>query len=294
MFEIVWSLVYWIARIAQQGLHWLWPNHPHQHPKRRNILGDGVLARLKASVFLLTDNNRQDGNPIGVGFCIGHNKKAVTARHNLPANVRLGSRIRGFFGPPHTGNSLTMEITYLSVPLDLIILTIEHATFAHQSLEIDPIGPEEGDECVLAAFQISLVQQLQPDVANAHAVGICRASIMRIHQRHLVYECPSFAGDSGGALIFSDGVVIGMHIETVNQALERLGRTNSISDRLDDVERSVDSMIQGLSSGNIGVKSTLFANLVCPLPLFIFSQTFSLSITGKIKGDYDCDYAKKL
>jgi hypothetical protein len=85
-----------------------------------------------------------------------------------------------------------------------------------------------------------------------------------------------FSGDSGGVLIFSDGAVIEMHTETVNQALEHLGRTNSISDRLDDVEHSVGSMIKGLSRGNIAVKSVIFAGLVCFL-LLIFSHTFLIN-----------------
>jgi hypothetical protein len=156
------------------------------------LLGEGVLETLEASVFLLTDNNQQDGNPVGVVFCVGCNNKAVTAHHNLPARVKLGSHIQGFFSSPHTENSLTMEITYSSVLLDLVALTIKHTTFAHQSLQINPIEPEKGSECVLAMFQISLVQQLQPDITNTHTVGICRASVMRVRQHHIVYECPSF------------------------------------------------------------------------------------------------------
>lgn len=68
----------------------------------------------------------------------------------------------------------------------------------------------------------------------------------------------------GGAVIISNGEIIGMHVETVNQARERLGRSNTVSNRLDDVEQSVDSLIRGLSSGSIGVKAVLFSQLVYP------------------------------
>jgi len=231
--------------------------------KPRNILGDGVLSTLKASVFLLTDNNLQNGQPIGVGFCVGGKNKAITAHHNLPAGYKVGSHVKGFFGPPYFGNSLDMSITYTSTKLDLVVLEITHSTFAYQSLQLYPSAPEERSECVLAAFHLSLVEQLHPDVTTTHSLVLIRGSLIKVHTYHLVYECPAFSGDSGGgALIFSDGAVIGMHTETVNQALERLGRASSLTNRLDDVEHSLDSMIKGLSSGCVGVQAALFAKLV--------------------------------
>jgi hypothetical protein len=78
---------------------------------------------------------------------------------------------------------------------------------------------------------------------TTHAACVCPASIKRVHARHLCYECLVYFGDSrAGAVIIANGAVIGVHTETVNQARERLQRSGSISDRLDDVDRSVDSI----------------------------------------------------
>jgi len=258
------NLLYWSfapIRFVKRNLSWLVTDRPGTY-KPRNILGDGVFSTLKSSVFLLTENDLPNGDPIGVGFCVGGSDKAVTACHNLPSKCKVGSCVKGFFGPPHAGETLEMRVKHMDTKLDFAVLEIMHATFSYQSLPVYTSVPEEGYECVLAAYQVSLVTQLQPDITTRHSLGIIRASLTRVHTRHIVYECPSFAGDSGGALVFSDGAVVGMHIETVNQAAERLGHSTSIGARLDDVERSVDSMIRNLSSGCIGVKAATFAKLV--------------------------------
>ena len=65
--------------------------------------------------------------------------------------------------------------------------------------------------------------------------------------------------------LFSGGQVFGMHIETVNQALERrrLGplddeaaTTQELAQHVAAVEQSVDSLIASLSSGAIGISIT--------------------------------------
>jgi predicted nucleic acid-binding Zn finger protein len=84
------------------------------------------------------------------------------------------------------------------------------------------------------------------------------------HERHFVYSTPSsFAGDSGGAIILRGGQASGMHIMTVNQALE-LQRLRSLDEdeaTTGDIVRhvnsvtkeSVASLIKSLSSGALGL-----------------------------------------
>lgn len=165
------------------------PHQPYQPP---TVLGQGVYETLQAAVFFLTENNLPDGQPVGVGFCVGNKNKTITAHHNLPPNSGVGTRLKGFFGSPHVGNSLDMEVTYVSPQLDLAILKITYSTFAHQSLRIHTITPNPGTECILAAFQISLTEQLRPDIEISHSVGIFRGTVVKLHPRHLCYDCPSF------------------------------------------------------------------------------------------------------
>jgi hypothetical protein len=85
------------------------------------------------------------------------------------------------------------------------------------------------------------------------------------HERHFVYSTPSFAGDSGGAIILSlrGGQAMGMHIMTVNQALELHqlksldldeATTGDIVQHVNSVTKeSVASLIKSLSSGALGL-----------------------------------------
>ena len=127
---------------------------------------------------------------------------------------------------------------------------------------LDPshISLAPGVSCVLVAFQIGLHDDLK-DLDDKLSVGVFPASIAKAHDRHFVYLAPSFAGDSGGAIILRNGSASGIHIETVNQVRERL-RVDSLKDDaqtgenisyLRDVEASVDSLTSALSSGALGI-----------------------------------------
>lgn len=88
------------------------------------------------------------------------------------------------------------------------------------------------------------------------------AHVYRKSQNHIVYFSHLFSGDSGGAIIFSkSGEVIGLHLETVNQAIDELEHE---SYTVEDVANSVKSVIQGLSQGFLGLRldSEIIQNLI--------------------------------
>ncbi len=81
---------------------------------------------------------------------------------------------------------------------------------------------------------------------------VVRGELVKISDHHIVYSSNLFSGDSGGAVICSDdGNVIGMHQETVNQANEKLDEEDVT---LTAVNKSVESIIGGLSQGFIGIR----------------------------------------
>lgn len=239
---------------------WLLAPEPAELP---NILAPSINENLEKSVFFLTDDGRASGKALGVGFCVGNKNKAITSYHNL-TTPQVGTRVRGFFGAPYIGQFLDMEITYESATLDFVVLQIISSSFPHKSLPVCKIIPTRGTDCILVAFQISLVEQLIPDITTHHSVGVYRGAVVRVHNQHFAYDAPSFSGDSGGAVIVQGGQVIGMHIETINQAREHVQRASStVNGHLNDVEASVDSLTQGLSSGCIALKAASFASVVC-------------------------------
>ena len=66
-------------------------------------------------------------------------------------------------------------------------------------------------------------------------------------QRHLLYSCTTWAGDSGGALLMhaDDGRLVGIHLEFVNALREELERKTVVEDRLTNVEESLKELVKG-------------------------------------------------
>ena len=65
-----------------------------------------------------------------------------------------------------------------------------------------------------------------------HTPHVCPTRLRYSHQnRHILYDCPTFSGDSGSALVMHDGKVIGMHVEGVNEMKERIARKQTVNDR---------------------------------------------------------------
>ena len=93
---------------------------------------------------------------------------------------------------------------------------------------------------------------MDPDLS----VGVFKGEIAKLYPRHLVYQCPSFAGVSCGGIVLRDGRAIGIHQETVIQARERIQHGDDLDAdaRLESVEASVDELIRSLSCGSIGLQ----------------------------------------
>ena len=150
-----------------------------------------------------------------------------------------------------------MQVALVDVPLDLIIFKISGASFRYASLPLYAGTPLHGEACVLVVVQLSFRKKLITDIDTTHSIGVHEGRVTNVNPRHLSYDCPSFSGDSGrgGAVVVKGGEVIGMHLETINQARERV-RLLTPNTRLDDIEESVDSLIRGrLSSGFIALGS---------------------------------------
>lgn len=74
-------------------------------------------------------------------------------------------------------------------------------------LEISRVPLQPGKNCILAAFQIGIQQDMK-DLDPDLSVGVFKGEISKLYPRHFVYQCPSFAGDSGGAVVLRDGKLL--------------------------------------------------------------------------------------
>ncbi|PRP74702.1 hypothetical protein PROFUN_16123, partial [Planoprotostelium fungivorum] len=85
-------------------------------------------------------------------------------------------------------------------------------------------------------------------------MGIVEGSVWKIHPCHLSYPCPSFEGDSGGALILRSGEVIGIHVESTSQWGACTAADCSDPNFEDDLCDSVDLLSAGLAYGAIALR----------------------------------------
>ena len=122
------------------------------------------------------------------------------------------------------------------------------------------------------AFACEIVADTCLDLqAGVYAVG---------HRgRHFAYTCSTWAGDSGGALIVLDGRVVGIHLETINQAKQLRERLHAmeglqlggsqdeqsipeLAERINDIEGSLSSVIECLASGEIAIACSAFLDIL--------------------------------
>ena len=214
------------------------------------------MEKLRLAIIYFVDSNRK---PIGTGFFVSP-RVAISAAHTFTQSVKVGTKRTGYFGKPHAGRTCQLVVDLIDRENDFIIFAIQGEN-APQYLEPAPVGLDPGDECILVAYQLGLHHELE-ELGKEPSVGVFKGEITKAHERHFVYSAPSFAGDSGGAIILRGGQASGMHIMTVNQALElqRLqsldedeATTGDIVQHVKSVEKSVASLIESLSSGALGL-----------------------------------------
>mmetsp|Transcript_26801 Transcript_26801/g.62844 ORF Transcript_26801/g.62844 Transcript_26801/m.62844 type:complete len:322 (-) Transcript_26801:269-1234(-) len=218
-----------------------------------NILGPGVYDKLTGAVCFFAD---EENNPIGAGFAIS-STTVYSVAHNFPQSA-VGMEMLCRFGKPNQRLVRRLRISAIDHRLDYCILrTVPGEVDLPNFLDTSRAALETGRNCILAAFQIGIqndLKHLDPDLS----VGIFKGEISKLYPRHFVYQCPSFAGDSGGAVVLKNGNVIGIHQETVIQARERIQHREDLETdaRLESVEASIDELLRSLSSGSIGLRVT--------------------------------------
>ncbi len=132
----------------------------------------------------------------------------------------------------------------------------EHAYLP--AFEADP-GSLCGADLVLTGYRIG-IEKYAPKfrwrLGFTKAVGITLSQ----HARHLFYDCPTYAGDYGAALILKDGQLVGIHQESVSALRERIERAKVLREaRVSGEEHSIDAILSRvLSHGGCALMSHAF------------------------------------
>jgi len=234
----------------------------------QNATADGILTSAaldlaeKSLVYFAEKDPQNQLIAYGCGFLVKDSNTAVSAAHNFedPQNpghslVKQKAVVEAYFGRPFDGETIQLELKSIDFRLDLAVFSIQGRSAGAPTAFL-PLAraPRLGTHCVLVAFQLGIraeIVDLDPD----YGVGVMAGNVVRVHPRHISYSCPSFSGDSGGAVVLGDGGIFAIHLFTANQWRERQN-TTAVSDdaHMEDMAESVDSLIRGGGSVSIGLK----------------------------------------
>ena len=214
----------------------------------RSILSDSTRTLLKESVLPLSLDGGGKFVPIGVMFFVSP-ECAVTANHNL-GSKKTDDYV--YYKQPGQRSPSMISVCFQDEQQDFAILRCGKGKHAHLALlDTSASPPECGVNFLLAAYQIGITEELGDDFETTF--GLMQGCVTKTSKNHMVYQSTTFAGDSGAALTLVNGNVIGIHVEGVNQAKERLRKKSDVNERLTEVENSVDGLIKGTAQGCIGL-----------------------------------------
>jgi len=215
-----------------------------------SIIGNSVVSQeIGEKIDCAVYGVLEDDDGIGTAFFF-QPRRALTVKHNIPDCV-VGS-IATLIS--YQGEKTKVKVVNCGDGLDYAVLEPVDLTFHSQFLEIAPIPKTARyDMYGVVTFHIGMDKQTK-DLGLGVGVVYNFAKVQIVKNHHLTYSSATFEGDSGGAIVLRDnGKVIAMHTETVNQARE-LKRQKEVEERLDDIEESVQSLINCTSSGCIALR----------------------------------------
>ena len=82
------------------------------------------------------------------------------------------------------------------------------------------------------------------------SLGIATGAVVRRSDRHMVHSCPSFKGDSGGAIVIGNGKAIALHIAAVNEAKQMVD-LEAVD--LGSVAESINQLCDSQYSGSVAL-----------------------------------------
>jgi hypothetical protein len=208
----------------------------------------------KSTVKILRRNVKNDTfESCGVGFFI-ENNKVVTCAHNFPPlNGIVNNDINKLVieAEIHSGQVIKLSLFGFSNADDYDVAIFETEYNSAHHLKIGP-PPEDDARLAITSFGIGLTNAVDRDNVMCQHFMVIQGILISISSHYIVYESNLFSGDSGGAVICaSDGVVIGLHLETVNEAHDK-NETRKIT--VVEVNESVNSLISGLSQGFVALR----------------------------------------
>lgn len=224
----------------------------------RYFIQPNVQDQVEKAVFVIVDEDNEELKGVGMGVFFSATL-AVTCDHNLTAQ--------------HTvGNVVTLALKDEKAEVVVVARDAELDFAILQSSKPRPvfIPPWNGRpdalrgryDLVLASYRLG-IDEYQDVFKNQLGFAQVAGISLSAHRRHIMYSCPTYAGDSGAALLIKDGFLVGIHVETINALREEMDRKKTMKGRLTDVEESLDNIARsGLAQGCSGLLVHAFKDVV--------------------------------
>ena len=217
-------------------------------------MSEEVIAKVENSVCVLIE----EGENFGSGFAVSNSRVYTAAHHWEEADgegatyfeVAVGDKVECIHGKPSANKRYNLQVVKLDEHLDYCILEIigDHTFTEWLETDVSP-NLKLTTPVFLASYQIGIQKQLD-DYNMGVSLGIANGIILRRSNRHMVHSCAAFKGDSGGAIVISNGKVIGLHVASVTEAQHMLDVTlvdfGSVAD-------SINQLCDAQSSGSVAL-----------------------------------------
>jgi hypothetical protein len=156
----------------------------------------------------------ESGEPLFCGFFVDA-RVALTISHDKLFERALPFSISGCSS---SGSPLSFDVISTDAELDFSVLRLTDG-----SAPATDFFSLQGFSDLVPGLGIALVMM---GIGSSAAVGeeayaVHKASITSCSDTHILYDGETWAGDSGGALLFEDGFVVGMHLEVFDAKPER-------------------------------------------------------------------------
>jgi hypothetical protein len=211
---------------------------------------------LKSTITIL-----KDSKSIGVGFFL-RSDVVVTCLHNLydlNSDIAVDTAAinktlitsNKFKAKSHSSQEIQLSLVQFSVKYDVAFL--KSNVVSNNILEIYSCEkvPKNCARLAVTTFQISSTQAVADSSIQEEGFTVVPANLLRTSNHHIVYGSQLFSGDSDGGVVFApEGKVIAIHLETFNEASDRV----SLSASNTEAVKSINNLLSGLSQGFIGLR----------------------------------------
>ncbi|GLE11821.1 hypothetical protein PINS_up024515 [Pythium insidiosum] len=218
--------------------------------------------KVATAVFVIMEKDKDDNGVLkGVGMGVFFSATlAVTCDHNLTEQDTVGSSVYLAL----KDEMVDVVVVARKAELDFAILKSSKPRSFIAPWNGNTEDLESRCDLVLASFRLGFdVDEYQEPFKGKLGFAPAASIAISSHKRHIVFSCPTYAGDSGTALIVKDGCLVGIHQETINALREEIDRKKLVKDRLNDVEESLDNIARsGLAQGCLGLLVHEFKDVV--------------------------------